>query len=236
MSPESKPTSDLETAPHTTTESEEMFLITVARAIEDGHEAPVPVPLVADALSISRVSANETTKKLVGRGFVTYEPYKGVTLTVEGISIANRVLRRRRLWSLFLAEHLGLTPAAADTVACEFEHITPSSVASRLAEFLGDPTRDPEGKPIPSAGERMDLAPSEMTLSDLPVGLRGQVTRLVGDPAIRSFLIDEGITEGIEIGLSAVGADHGCLVTTPSGHVHLSADIAGAVMVAPITS
>ncbi len=42
------------------------------------------------------------------------------------------------------------------------------------------------------------------------------------------------ITEGIEIGLSAVGADHGCLVTTPSGHVHLSADIAGAVMVAPI--
>lgn len=212
-----------------------MFLITVARAIEDGHSGPVPVPLLADALSISRVSANEMANKLVGRGFIEYERYHGVTLTPGGTAVANRVLRRRRLWALFLAEHLGLSPGAADTVACEFEHITPSEVASRLADFLGDPTVDPEGKPIPAAGSASPTGPSELTMADLEVGRGARVTRVAGDSAVRSFLLDQAITEGVEITLLAIGADRGCLVDTPHGRVHLSANIAADVVVSPIT-
>jgi DtxR family transcriptional regulator, Mn-dependent transcriptional regulator len=226
---------DLVAVPESTSESEEMFLITVARAIEDGHSGPVPVPLLAEGLSISRVSANDTAKKLVARGFIEYEPYHGVTLTAGGTAIANRVLRRRRLWALFLAEHLGLTAAAADTVACEFEHITPAEVASRLADFLGDPTVDPGGKPIPAAGSTSDTAPSELTLADLEVGRRARVTRVAGDQAVRSFLLDEGIIDGVEVTLLAVGADHGCLVDTPRGHVHMSAQIALNVIVSAIS-
>jgi DtxR family Mn-dependent transcriptional regulator len=218
----------------TTSESEEMFLITVARAIEDGHTLPIPVPLVADNLSISKVSANEMTKKLVGRGFIEYEPYRGVTLKAEGTAIANRVLRRRRLWALFLAEHLGLSPTAADTVACEFEHITPAEVAGRLAGFLGDPTLDPEGRPIPAAGGSIATGPHEAPLSDVGVGRKSTVIRIAGDSATRSFLEDEGITEGIVITLLAIGSDHGCLVDAGSGHVHMSAEVTGHVLVTPI--
>jgi DtxR family Mn-dependent transcriptional regulator len=220
-------------APGATSESEEMFLITVARAVEDGHPAPVSVPLVADTLSISRVSANEMTKKLVGRGFVEYEPYHGVTLTTEGTAIANRVLRRRRLWALFLAKHLGLSPEAADTVACEFEHVTPADVAGRLAEFLGDPTLDPGGKPIPAAGSTVATGPNELALADLTVGRKSTVTRIAGDSALRSFLEDEGLTEGTVVTLLAIGSDHGCLVDTTHGHVHLSAEVAALVLVSP---
>ena len=219
----------------TTSESEEMFLITVARAIEDGHAGPVPVPLLAEALSVSRVSANEMAKKLVGRGFIDYERYRGVTLTPQGTAIANRVLRRRRLWSLFLADHLGLSPSAADTVACEFEHITPSEVAGRLAEFLGDPTLDPGGKPIPAAGSASHSGLAELTLPDIEVGRRTRVVRVTGDSAVRSFLSDEGIIEGVEITVLAIGSDHGCLAETPRGHVHLSPHIASGVVVHPIT-
>lgn len=222
--------------PETTSESEEMFLITVARAIEDGHSGPVPVPLLADALSISRVSANDMAKKLVGRGFVDYERYRGVTLLPQGTAIANRVLRRRRLWSLFLAEHLGLSPTAADTVACEFEHITPGEVAVRLAEFLGDPTIDPEGKPIPAAGSGLRNGPAEQTLADVEVGRLSRVARIAGDSAVRSFLLEEGISEGVEITVLAIGSDHGCLVDTSRGHVHLSPHIASDVVVYPITA
>ena len=226
---------DLAVVAETTSESEEMFLITVVRSIEDGHSGPVPVPLLADALSISRVSANEMANKLVGRGFIDYERYRGVTLRPEGTAIANRVLRRRRLWSLFLAEHLGLSPNAADTVACEFEHITPGEVAVRLAEFLGDPTVDPEGKPIPAAGSASGSGPAELTLSDVEVGRRIRVARVVGDSAVRSFLLEEGIVEGVEITVLAIGSDHGCLVDTPRGRVHLSPHISSGVVVYPIT-
>ena len=128
-----------------------MYLITIAMAVEDGHEGPVPLPYLGKEMDVSRVSANEMVKKLVEKGFVTYTPYKGVALTDVGMRIANDVLRRRRLWAVFLSEHLGLTAGAADTVACEFEHITPSEVAQRLSHFLGDPTVGPGGKPIPSS-------------------------------------------------------------------------------------
>ncbi|MFZ0491614.1 MAG: metal-dependent transcriptional regulator [Acidimicrobiia bacterium] len=216
-----------------TSESEEMFLITVARAIEDGHLAPVPLPSLAESLSVSRVSANEMAKKLVGRGFIEYEPYHGVTLTQDGTAIANSVLRRRRLWALFLAEHLGLTAAAADTVACEFEHITPIEVAGRLAHFLGDPRVGPGGKPIPAADSTSESTAFEMPLTDLEADRRARVTRVVGDSAIRSFLVDEGLTDGVEITLLAIGSK-GCLVETPRGRVHLSAQIAAGVAVSPV--
>jgi len=50
-----------------TSESEEMYLITIARAGEDGWVGPVPIPQVADALGVTQVAANEMVKKLVGR-------------------------------------------------------------------------------------------------------------------------------------------------------------------------
>lgn len=214
-----------------TSESEEMYLITVARAVEDGHAGPVPVPLLAETLDVSRVSANEMAKKLVGRGFLEYEPYKGVTLTREGTAIANRILRRRRLWALFLAEHLGLTPAAADTVACEFEHVTPTSVADRLSGFLGDPTRDPDGKPIPAAGETESALPPETPLTELTTGQRATVVRVTGSPATRSFLVEEGVGDGAEIRVAAVGSNRGYLVETPRGRAHLAPEIAESVVV-----
>lgn len=217
-----------------TTESEEMYLITIARATEDGHQGPVPVPHVADVLSVSRVSANEMVKKLVARGFIEYEPYHGVSLTPTGGAVANRVLRRRRLWSSFLAEHLGMSPSVADTVACEFEHITPQDVAERLAQFLGDPTVDPEGKPIPAADDGMAAPIHEILLGDFAAGRPGRVVRVVGDLATRSFLADQGVTEGAELTLLAVGSDQGCLVDTLKGHTHLSPSIAAGVVVTPI--
>ena len=71
-----------------TSEAEEMYLITVAMAVEAGHEGPTPVRVLAEELGVSRVSANEMTKKLVSRGFIEYEPYRGVTLNPSGSSIA----------------------------------------------------------------------------------------------------------------------------------------------------
>jgi DtxR family transcriptional regulator, Mn-dependent transcriptional regulator len=221
----------LEAVADGTSESEEMYLITVARAVEDGHVGPVPVPVVADALDHSRVSANEMAKKLVARGFLEYEPYKGVTLTPAGTAVANRILRRRRLWALFLAEHLGLTPAAADTVACEFEHVTPAAVADRLSDFLGDPTRDLEGKPIPAAGDAGTAPPPETPLTELTTGQRATIVRVAGSPATRSFLVEEGVGDGAEIRVAAIGSDRGYLVETPRGHVHLTPEVAGSVLV-----
>lgn len=215
-----------------TSEAEQMYLITIAMAAEDGHDGPVPVPQLAAALSVSRVSANEMVKKLAERGLVEYTRYKGAALTADGAAIARTVLRRRRLWAVFLADHLGLTPAAADAVACEFEHITPSEVAEQLAHFLGDPSVGPQGKPIP-ADDRSPSQPVALhALGESLVGATLEVVRLTADPASRSFLEGEGIVAGAQVKVLALADDGGCLLETTHGQVHVSAALAQAVSVA----
>ncbi len=218
-----------------TSESEEMYLITIAMAVEDGHVGPVPVPQLAKSLGVSRVSANEMVKKLADRGLVDYLRYKGVELSPAGEEIARSVLRRRRLWSVFLSEQLGLTPKAADTVACEFEHVTPSDVAQRLAEFLGDPQVSPQGKPIPAALSGAPTAEAIIPLGESQVGRPLEVVSVEGDAAGRSFLAEQGISPGAQVILLAVAQGGACLVATESGRVHVSSDLASTVGVNPIS-
>ena len=82
------------TTDHHPTEAEEMYLITIARAIEDGATPPVAVSEIAKVLDVSSVSANQMVKKLEAAGHVDYTPYKGVTLTDSGSVLASTVLRK----------------------------------------------------------------------------------------------------------------------------------------------
>lgn len=100
-----------------TSEAEEMYLITVARAIEDGRTEPVSMSHIAAQLDVTGVSANQMIRKLDARGYVDYEPYRGVSLTESGRAVASSILRRRRLWGVFLSGQLGLSAARADEIA-----------------------------------------------------------------------------------------------------------------------
>ncbi|MDJ0922964.1 MAG: metal-dependent transcriptional regulator [Acidimicrobiia bacterium] len=228
------PQAEAENAAVATSESEEMYLITIAMAMEEGQKPPIPVPHLADALHVSRVSANEMVKKLDARGLIEYVPYKGAVLQPEGELIARRILRRRRLWSVFLADQLGLTPQAADAVACEFEHVTPADVAQRLADFLGDPKVGPQGKPIPLPVDEPGVHAEAMPLTEFSVGAAGEVVRLDGDDTMRSYLGDHGLVPGVVVTLLASSDDGGVLVRTEAGRLNLSKPVADLIGVVAI--
>lgn len=133
------------------TESTEMYLLRIALLGEENQ--PVPIARLAEELDISPVSTNQMCRKLERRGLLAYQPYRGVMLTERGTAAAARVLRRRRLWEVFLVEKLRLSPDLAEEGACQLEHATTDAVADRLAEFLGHPTVCPHNERIPAAGE-----------------------------------------------------------------------------------
>ncbi len=214
----------MHTQDHITTEAEEMYLITIARAIEDGAEPPVAVSVVAKDLGVSSVSANQMVKKLEQFGLVEYTPYKGVSLTLEGEILAQTVLRNRRLWGFFLSEHLGLEPERADEVACEMEHITPEFVADRLSAFLGDPHFGPTGKPIP----RFDTADS-IPLADVATGRTVTVVSIAAP--YDSFLASQGAERGAKVSVVATATDGSVILETPNGPVNLAPSAAAAVTV-----
>jgi DtxR family Mn-dependent transcriptional regulator len=218
--------------PGHTSESEEMYLITVARVHEQGQAGPVPVAVLAKNLHVSVASANEMVRKLSVRGLLTYEPYRGAELTAEGAVVADRVLRTRRLWATFLADHLGLSPQEADDQACLLEHVTLPDATSRLASFLGDPLTGPLGHAIPHGG---DAAPSHqhVTLANATAGAQGEVVRITAAAAATTFLAAEGIEVGTRLVIEAVGAS-GVLISIDNRSIHLSSSLATAVEVVPI--
>lgn len=217
-------------SPGATSESEEMYLITVARAVEEGDTGPIPVARVAQALQISVASANEMVKKLTARELLEYEPYRGVRLTDLGARVAERVLRTRRLWATFLAQHLGLTPQEADDQACLLEHVTLPDAVDRLAGFLGDPDTGPLGRPIPQPDAAGSGHRTTRHLTDLGVGSRFEVLAVDGPKHAASFLAGEGIRMGTTGSVAAVG-DAGMLIRVADNLVHIDNDFAAAIEV-----
>src|SRR5512134_1974215 len=126
--------------------STEMYLKAMA---EMGNREAVAIGRLAERLSVTPVSANEMVKRLGEQGLTTHTPYKGVTLTKKGREVASNVIRRQRLWEVFLYEHLNIEWSKVYELACSLEHATAPEVTEALAEFLEHPQTCPRGNPIP---------------------------------------------------------------------------------------
>jgi len=217
-------------------ESEEMYLVSIAMLMEQNSVRPVPLSALASELNVLPVSANQMIRKLEEAGLVCYTPYKGVDLTTQGQEQALKILRHRRLWEVFLMQHLGVAAEEAESMACKLEHAMAEPVIEKLAAYLGNPQLTPHGKPIPAALAAPDLMP-DVTLADCPNMAACEVTHLPADEASHSFLAHEGIAPGAQLYIAATGSQGDMLVTTPSSHsVHLSHEITAKIHVRMLDS
>ena len=210
-------------------ESVQMYLVTIARLRVDGQ--PVPLSQLAQSLSISPVSVNEMCRKLQDQGLLTYQPYKGASLTPEGEQRAYYILRRHRLWEVFLVEKLGFAYDQAHDAACQLEHTTPNLVADRLDIFLGHPAVNPEGEPIPGADGKLP-ARFLYPLTALSAGQRGHVIRCDAGEAAQTFLDEQGVRPGASVTVMATAEDS-LLVQVGAAHISLARAVAKAIQVEP---
>jgi DtxR family Mn-dependent transcriptional regulator len=202
-------------------ESIEMYLLRVA-LLQDSDQ-PVPIPQLAQELSISPVSAHEMCRKLTDKGLVQYEPYKGVTLTTDGDALAQRVLRSRRLWEMFFVEKLGIEPDEADEMACRFEHVTPDDLADRLATFLDDTECSPA-----ESGETQPL-------TSLSAGGRGKIMAVSTNRMTKDFLCRQGLAAGVVVDVLAIAADGTLLLNVADHQLSVSSVLANDIAVVPVT-
>src|SRR3990172_10427611 len=133
------------------------------------HEGCVTTSVLSERLQISAPSVTEMIKKLAEEGSVTYTPYKGVELTEHGRRKALRIIRRHRLWELFLVEVLKYPWDEIDVEAERLEHITSEKLEQRLDSALGFPRKDPHGDVIPTAEGSIDDV-SHVPLSEIEPG------------------------------------------------------------------
>ena len=174
-------------------ESTEMYLKALA---EISQRDAVGIARLAERLGVTNVSANEMVHKLVEQGLVTHTPYKGVTLTKKGRETATNVLRRQRLWEVFLYDHLKIEWAKIYELACSLEHATAPEVTEALADFLGNPKICPRGNPIPDEKGSFTLL-NGVTLREVEVGSTVTVLAINATSTdVLKYLQDKNILPG----------------------------------------
>ena len=96
-------------------------------------------------------SVTDMLKKLKAKKLLQYERYKGFKLNESGKKVALLIVRKHRLWEYFLTAKLGFEWDKVHPIAEELEHITSDELVKRLERFLGNPSFDPHGDPIPDS-------------------------------------------------------------------------------------
>ena len=131
---------------------------------------------IATTLETKASSVTDMLKKLAEKKWVNYKKYQGVTLTDSGNQKAKMIIRKHRLWEVFLVEKLNFSWDEVHEIAEELEHIQSDTLVSRLDKYLGFPSFDPHGDPIPNANG--EIAKQERLL--LSHAVINQMYRFIG--------------------------------------------------------
>jgi DtxR family Mn-dependent transcriptional regulator len=129
-------------------------------------EAEVPTNAIAEMMETKASSVTDMLKKLSEKSLINYIKYQGVSLTEKGMHAAKMIVRKHRLWEVFLVEKLSFTWDEVHDIAEQLEHIKSEQLINKLDDFLGNPTEDPHGDPIPDAQGKITKT-EKLLLSEL---------------------------------------------------------------------
>jgi DtxR family Mn-dependent transcriptional regulator len=127
---------------------------------------------IAEMMDTKASSVTDMLKKLAEKDLVNYIKYQGVSLTDKGGLAAKMIVRKHRLWEVFLVEKLDFSWDEVHDIAEQLEHIKSEKLINKLDDFLGNPTEDPHGDPIPNANGQIVKIEKQL-LSELTDNQKG---------------------------------------------------------------
>jgi DtxR family Mn-dependent transcriptional regulator len=162
--------------------TEENYLKVIHRLSEATSE-DISTNAVAELMQTKAASVTDMLRKLADKGWVNYQKYQGVRLSAEGEKIALSIVRKHRLWELFLVDKMGFNWDEVHEIAEQLEHIESDQLVNKLDEYLGFPKTDPHGDPIPNKdGILPELAYSH--LSDIKATKTCKLMGVAQDSAV----------------------------------------------------
>jgi DtxR family transcriptional regulator, Mn-dependent transcriptional regulator len=161
------------------TSAEEDYIKSIFKLAERESKL-VHTNAIAKQMDTTAASVTDMIKKLSQKGIVHYQKYYGVTLSPQGQRVATMILRRNRLWEVFLVNKLRFPWYQVEKIANHLEHIQEPDLIERLDAYLDYPKFDPHGDPIPNAEGRFTIR-NQVSLAELHVGQTGTVVGVRDD-------------------------------------------------------
>ncbi|MBK6264208.1 metal-dependent transcriptional regulator [Marivirga sp. S37H4] len=128
--------------------AEENYLKAVYH-LSGAGESDVSTNAIAEEMQTKAASVSDMLRRLSEKELVIYKKYQGVKISESGKKSALQVIRKHRLWEVFLVEKLKFNWDQVHEIAEQLEHIKSPLLIERLDDFLGHPKFDPHGDPIP---------------------------------------------------------------------------------------
>ncbi len=183
--------------------TEENYIKAIFHLSEEGDES-ISTNSIAKAVNATAASVTDMLKKLKQKKIISYEKYHGVHLTKDGEKIAKGIIRKHRLWEVFLVEKLGYGWDKIHDIAEQLEHIHSDELIDKLDKFLGYPRFDPHGDPIPDSSGNIHSHKQKL-LSEMSEGDGGK-DLVVNDISakILQYLDSHNIQLGSEIEITGI--------------------------------
>ena len=182
--------------------SEENYLKTIYH-ITAASGVEVCTNAIAEKMETKASSVTDMLKKLAEKELIVYKKYQGVLLTEKGKLSAKMIVRKHRLWEVFLVDKLQFSWDEVHDIAEQLEHIKSEKLINKLDDFLGNPTEDPHGDPIPDANgkinkvEKLVLAELNENQIGICIGVKDSSTQFL------KYLDKNQITLGSKIAVLA---------------------------------
>lgn len=178
--------------------AEENYLKTIYHLSDHGN-TEVSTNAIAEVLNTKPASVTDMLKKLALKNVIRHVRYQGVTVSDEGKLAALNVIRKHRLWEVFLVEKLKFNWDEVHDVAEQLEHINSPLLIERLDEFLGFPKHDPHGDPIPDAKGEFTIKP-KLPIAEIAIGKIGIISAVTDSSSLFLQYLDKiGIYIGAKV-------------------------------------
>ena len=210
--------------------TEENYLKAIYR-FSDGTEL-VGTNVLAKYLQTTAASVTDMLKRLGEKGLIDYQAYKGAKLLPEGEKIALKIIRKHRIWEVFLVNILNFSWDQVHDTAEQLEHVDSPTLIDKLDEFLGFPKFDPHGDPIPNKEGEFTLRETQL-LADCKAGSAVQVVGVKEDgPIFLQYLDRIGMKIGAKIKVSeTIPFDNSLILKVEGREIVLSGEFARQILV-----
>lgn len=188
---------------------------------------------IAAELATKASSVTDMVRKLAEKALVNYTRYQGVSLTMAGEKVALNIIRRHRLWEYFLVEKLNFKWDEVHDMAEEMEHISSTELIDRLDAFMGYPTRDPHGDPIPDCDGNFKVTELKQ-VSSVEIATVGVISGVRDhSPSFLQYLERQQLTIGKQIIVKEIiSYDNAVILEMENIEIQISRDVANNLLIA----
>ena len=194
-------------------ENIEEYLEVLYRNGSNGEQ--VSTTTLSKELGIAPGSVTQMLKKLENLEYINYIPYKGATLTDDGMKIAQKITRKHRILEKFLIDILKIKEENVHDQACEMEHTLSDEAERALCTMLHNPDLCPDNNIIPACDfdfESCKQCYSQkdfdqiinrkfnlLSISELTSNTHGTISFIRGNSELLEDIADLDIAVGYEI-------------------------------------